>query len=71
MHVARVARVPDRRDADLGLVHVRFAHAGGVQHSLRGALRLGLRDVLADRIELIVGFGGAGCGAGKRTSANN
>lgn len=28
----------------LRLVHVLLAHAGGVQHCLRGALRLGLRD---------------------------
>lgn len=68
MHVARIARVPHRRDADLGLVHVLLAHTRGVQHGLRGALRLGLGNVPADRIEFIVRFGGAECGAGEGTS---
>lgn len=68
MHVAWVARVPHGRDADLGLVHILFAHTGRVEHSLRGALRLGLRDVLADRVELIVGSGGADGGAGERSA---
>ena len=44
VHVAGVALVPDAGDADLRLLHVLFAQAGGVQHRLRCALRLGLGD---------------------------
>ena len=42
VHVAGVALVPDAGDADLRLVHVLVGQAGGVEHRLRGALRLGL-----------------------------
>jgi hypothetical protein len=65
VHVARVARVPYGADAHLRLVHVRLAHPRRVQHGLRRALRLGLRDVLGHRIELIVGPGAARRGAGE------
>ncbi len=40
VHVAGVALVPDAGNAHLGLVHVGSAHAGAVEHRLRGALRL-------------------------------
>jgi hypothetical protein len=42
VHVTGVARVPDRRNTDLGLVHVLVVEAGGVQHGLRGTVGLGL-----------------------------
>jgi len=32
-------------DANLWLLHIGFGHAGAVQHGLRGALTLGLRDL--------------------------
>ena len=51
VHVARVALVPDAGDADLGLVHVGLGQAGAVEHGLRGALGLGLRDVRAELVE--------------------
>ena len=51
VHVARVTLVPDARDADLRLVHVRLVHAGGVEHGLRGALGFRLRDAAADFVE--------------------
>jgi hypothetical protein len=44
VHVTGVARVPDGRDTDLGLVHVLVAEASGVQHGLRGTVSLGLGD---------------------------
>ena len=47
VHVAGVAFEPHAGDADLGLVHVGFGEAGGVEHRLRGALRFGLGDLAA------------------------
>ncbi len=51
MHVARIPLVPDAGNADLGLVHVLFGHAGAVQHGLRGALGGGLGDAGAEFVE--------------------
>ena len=44
VHVAGVTRVPNRRNTDLGLVHVLVGEASGVQHGLRGTVGLGLGD---------------------------
>lgn len=44
VHVAGVTRVPDRRNTDLGLVHILVGEASGVQHGLRGTVGLGLSD---------------------------
>jgi hypothetical protein len=52
VHVAGVALVPDRRDADLRLAEVGIGEADAVEHGLRGALRLGLGDAGAVLVEL-------------------
>lgn len=52
VHVARVSRVPDAADADLGLVQIGVLHASRVQHGLRRALGLGLGDVAGDLVEV-------------------
>ena len=57
VHVAGVSRVPDTADTDLGLVQVAVFHASGVQHGLRRALGLGLRDVAGDLVEVFGIFG--------------
>ena len=51
VHVARVALVPAARDADLRLVHVGFGEARRVEHGLRRALALGLRDAAGDAVQ--------------------
>ena len=45
MHVARVSLEPHAADPDLRLVHVIGGKPGGVEHSLRGTLAFGLRDL--------------------------
>ena len=76
VHVARVAVIPDRRDTDLGLVHVVLVEAGGVEHGLGSTLGLGLGDGGRHLVELaglllgIVAAGSRGEGAagkGERT----
>ena len=52
VHVARVAFEPDAGDADLRLVHVFLAQAGGVEHRLRGALGFRLGDSGAELVQL-------------------
>jgi len=59
VHVAGVPLEPHAGDADLGLRHVAFGEAGGVEHRLRGALLLGLGDVAAEFVEGLV-FGWLG-----------
>eukprot|EP00123_Amoebidium_parasiticum_P017280 comp23783_c0_seq1/m.41266 comp23783_c0_seq1/g.41266 ORF comp23783_c0_seq1/g.41266 comp23783_c0_seq1/m.41266 type:complete len:398 (+) comp23783_c0_seq1:1029-2222(+) len=54
MHVARVALIPDGRDADLGLLHVLQLEAGGIKHGLGRTLGLGLRDGGAVAVHLAV-----------------
>jgi hypothetical protein len=54
VHVAGVARVPDRRNTDLSLVHVLVVEAGGVQHGLRGTVGLGLSDDGTGLVESIL-----------------
>ena len=44
VHIAWVSLVPIADDSDLGLAHVGFGQAGGVEHRLRTALRFRLRD---------------------------
>lgn len=53
MHVAGVALEPNRRDADLGLVHVGLGETGTVEHGLGGTLGLGLRDCARDFVVCI------------------
>ena len=52
VHVAGVPLVPHRGDADLRLAEVGVGEADPVEHGLRGALRLGLRDARAVLVEL-------------------
>ena len=54
MHVARIARIPHRRDADLGLGHVGRLETGSVEHGLRCALRFRLSDMAAGFVELAI-----------------
>lgn len=63
VHVAGVALVPDGGDPDLRLAEVGVGEADAVEHGLRRALRLGLRDARAVLVELgLVGDGGGGGG---------
>ncbi len=52
VHIAGIALVPDTANADLGLVHIVRRKPRGVEHGLRGALALGLRDAATVFVEL-------------------
>lgn len=70
VHVAGVALVPDRGDADLGLGHVVLGETDAVEHGLGGALRFGLGDagaVLVQLHRLRGGFHGDGGANGERS----
>lgn len=59
VHVAGVPLVPHRRDADLRLAEVSVGEPDPIEHGLRGALRLGLRDARAVLVQLeLVGYRG-------------
>lgn len=68
VHVTGISLVPDGGDTDLGLLHVGIVETGGVQHGLRGTLRLGLCDEFGDLVEVAAVLGSQGSGRAEKAT---